>query len=129
MTKPTSEFYWQTRRKGGPSTPQQPCIGCVAEYSKSKPPLTKEQKERKAKGQRDRVAKLTAEQPDWNTRHTRAHRAGIRVDKCALCRAPIPGRGICDRCQAAVDVLGGTEESLKAAVRAVRWITKYNDLE
>lgn len=51
----------------------------------------------------------------------RAFRAGIRKGKCAICSSAIYGQGICGRCKALVEELGGLE-GLKQAVRAVRYL-------
>lgn len=51
----------------------------------------------------------------------KAFRAGVRKDKCAICRTAIEGHGICDQCAEAVEMLGGLE-GLKQAVRAVRYL-------
>jgi hypothetical protein len=50
-----------------------------------------------------------------------AFRAGMRKDKCAICRGPIEGYGICDVCEGHVSALGGLD-GLKQAVRAVRYL-------
>jgi hypothetical protein len=53
----------------------------------------------------------------------RAYRAGMRADKCAVCRAEIQGRGLCKPCQDAVEQLGGLE-GLKVAARAVKYLAE-----
>jgi hypothetical protein len=50
-----------------------------------------------------------------------AYRAGMRKDKCAICRGPIEGYGICGACEDHVRALGGLD-GLKQAVRAVRYL-------
>jgi len=60
--------------------------------------------------------------PEAKAEAQRAYRAGIREDACAVCGDAIKARrGICARCQGAVDVLGGLA-GLKQAVRAVRYL-------
>lgn len=53
----------------------------------------------------------------------RAYRAGMRKDRCAICKAAIEGHGICDRCANAVAILGGLD-GLKQAVRAWRYLNE-----
>ncbi|MCF3174800.1 hypothetical protein IPZ61_15925 [Streptomyces sioyaensis] len=53
---------------------------------------------------------------------SRKYRAGMRVNKCAICGTSIKEReGICVTCEECVEVLGGLD-GLKRAVRAVRYL-------
>jgi hypothetical protein len=51
----------------------------------------------------------------------RAYRAGMRVDKCAVCGGYVTGYGICYVCQEYIRLLGGLE-GLKRAARAVKYL-------
>jgi hypothetical protein len=73
----------------------------------------------KAKAEQERRKGIPAED---KAEAARALRAGMRKDKCAICRAAIQGHGICDSCADAVETLGGLE-GLKQAVRAVKYLT------
>lgn len=95
--KPLGEF---PRSAGQPEGHGYQCKACKAAATK----------ERRA----DTPAEVLAEQQ-------KAFRAGIRVDKCAICGEAIEGRGICLDCRDLVEALGGLE-GLKRAVRAVRYL-------
>lgn len=73
----------------------------------------------KAKAEQERRKGIPAED---KAEVARAFRAGMRKDKCAVCRAEIQGHGICDSCADAVETLGGLE-GLKQAARAVKYLT------
>jgi hypothetical protein len=75
-------------------------------------------KECKASAARARRKSIPAED---KAEAQRAYRAGMRKDKCAVCRADIDGHGICDRCADAVATLGGVD-GLKLAARAVKYL-------
>ncbi|AUG87324.1 endonuclease VII [Streptomyces phage Rowa] len=60
--------------------------------------------------------------PGLQAEASRAQRAGIRLNKCAVCSTSIQGRGLCVTCEECVEVLGGLE-GLKRAVRAVRYLS------
>lgn len=59
--------------------------------------------------------------PESRAEAMRAHRAGMRKDKCAICGGSVEGYGICFHCKDHVRMLGGLD-GLKRAVRAVRYL-------
>lgn len=73
----------------------------------------------RAASELERKAEMPAEE---KAEAARAFRAGIRQDRCAVCGTSMKGRGVCVTCQECIEVLGGLE-GLKAAVRAVRYLT------
>lgn len=98
VVKPFSEFSPSGRNPGGLSS------WC---------------KECRAEDQRDRKARTPAEE---RNAQMRAYKAGMRKDKCGTCGAVISGLGVCGDCREAMDQLGGTVDSLKMAVKALRWL-------
>ncbi len=78
----------------------------------------------KAEDARERRAAMDPEQLATQQREgSKAYRAGMRKDKCAVCGTAIQGHGVCVTCEECIEVLGGLE-GLKRAVRAVRYMTE-----
>jgi hypothetical protein len=78
----------------------------------------------KAEATREARAAMDPEQLATQRREgSKAYRAGMRQDKCAVCGTSIQGHGVCVTCEECIDVLGGLE-GLKRAVRAVRYMTE-----
>jgi hypothetical protein len=50
-----------------------------------------------------------------------AYRAGMRLDKCAVCGGAVEGHDICYPCRDHIRMLGGLE-GLKRAARAVKYL-------
>lgn len=79
------------------------------------------------RGHRTRCLRCKRASTDRATAHRQAdaQRAGIRNRRCALCKAPMIGRGACALCLAALAQLGGSEAALQNAVRYVRYMSRW----
>lgn len=107
-TRPTREF--------APYAPVATCRSCWDGGRQGVPGAG--QRERKNQVMRKLRAATPAED---KAKAQAALRAGMRKDKCAICREPIEGQGICTHCEGHVVALGGLD-GLKQAVRAVRYL-------
>jgi hypothetical protein len=78
----------------------------------------------KAEITRERRAAMDPDQlAEQRRESSKAYRAGMRENSCAICRTTIKARqGICEGCAEHVEALGGLE-GLKQAVRAVRYLS------
>ncbi|MGW5635713.1 hypothetical protein [Streptomyces sp. NPDC003832] len=73
----------------------------------------------RAEAQRKRAQETPAE---VKARRARKQRAGIRKGVCVTCGTAIKGDGFCERCRAAVIVLGDDPATLKRAAAALKWL-------
>lgn len=96
--KPDAEFSRDNSRRAGRKSQ---CSRCHAAY------------------QRQRRNTLPSE---VKAEQMAAYRAGMRANRCAVCGGAIEGEGMCVACVTAIGVLGGDEESLKRAARAVKYL-------
>lgn len=76
--------------------------------------------EAKRQNQAERRAELT---PEEKAEASRAYRAGMRKDKCAVCGTSMQGHGVCVTCEECIEVLGGLE-GLRRAVKAERYLSE-----